>query len=280
MKSDREKFIRVVVVVVVVGFGGAYFSRAVPSTGLIRALFSAPVPPLLLDDVNDVNGSTQSRRFFFRGVQLSLSLLGTTTNEKVARLLLFLFLLFLRQRKKEEKVQRPTTVQSQKKFPKKKKNGRRRKKKSKQEKKNIASSHRRSRIIIVQDGREGRRRRPPRLISRRTFVHTMTTKRTYSNPIVRIGNWREDEALELVRRRSFFCGSCTSVRGFFFENVFPVQHFPVQVFARLTRCARRAKRDRSLATLSARGLCVPAMFCNDRRNLKRTSRLKEMALDT
>ena len=139
---------------------------------------------------------------------------------------------------------------------------------------------RRSRIIIVQDGREGRRRRPPRLISRRTFVHTMTTKRTYSNPIVRIGNWREDEALELVRRRSFFCGSCTSVRGFFFENVFPVQHFPVQVFARLTRCARRAKRDRSLATLSARGLCVPAMFCNDRRNLKRTSRLKEMALDT
>ena len=113
-----------------------------------------------------------------------------------------------------------------------------------------------------------------------TSVHAMTTKRTYSNPIVRIGNWREDEALELVRRRSFFCGSCTSVRGFFFENVFPVQHFPVQVFARLTRCARRAKRDRSLATLSARGLCVPAMFCNDRRNLKRTSRLKEMALDT
>ena len=272
MKSDREKFIRVVVVVVV-GFGGAYFSRAVPSTGLIRALFSAPFPPLLLDDVNDVNGSTQSRRFFFRGVQLSLSLLGTNTNEKVARLLLFLFLLFRQRKKEEEKVQRPQPQSKVKKFP--KKNGRR-KKKSKQEKK---TSHHRiaSRIIIVQDGREGRRR-PPRL-SRRTFVHTMTTKRTYSNPIVRIGNWREDEALELVRR-SFFCGSCTSVRGFFFENVFPVQHFPVQVFARLTRCARRAKRDRSLATLSARGLCVPAMFCNDRRNLKRTSRLKEMALDT
>jgi hypothetical protein len=62
MKSDREKFIRVVVV----GFGGAYFSRA-PSTGLIRVFSARP-----LDDVNDVkNGSTQSRRFF-RGVQLSL----------------------------------------------------------------------------------------------------------------------------------------------------------------------------------------------------------------
>ena len=70
-------------------------------------------------------------------------------------------------------------------------------------------------------------------------------------------------------------GRVQALGDFFFENV-----FPVQVFARLTRCARRAKRDRSLATLSARGLCVPAMFCNDRRNLKRTSRLKEMALDT
>jgi hypothetical protein len=144
MKSDREKFIRVVVVVVV-GFGGTYFSRAVPSTGLIRALFSAPFPPLLLDDVNDVNGSTQSRRFFFRGVQLSLSLLGTNTNEKVARLLLFLFLLFLRQRKKEEKV--PTSNHSPKKskeIPKKKKKktgGGEKKSQNKKKKHRIITSH-------------------------------------------------------------------------------------------------------------------------------------------
>ena len=109
-----------------------------------------------------------------------------------------------------------------------------------------------------------------------TSVHAMTTKRTYSNPIVRIGNWREDEALELVRRSFFY--SCAL--GDFFENVSPPSNISPFKFLRVTKYARCAKRDRSLAILSARGICVPVMFCNDRRNLKRTSRLEEMALDT
>ena len=211
----------------------------------IRALFSAPFPTLLLDDVNDVNGSTQSRRFFFFAVSNSLSLSGSTTNRKVARLSSSSSFPSFSSAKKKRR------VQSQKKFPKKKKKKREEEKKSQNKKKNIASSQRRSRIIIVQDGREGRRRRPPRLISRRTFVHTMTTKRTVSNPIVRIGNWREDEVRGTGAAARLFCGSCTSDR-FAFEKMCPLLLL-LQVFARLTTASALLAFPRPHSPLLHRG---------------------------
>jgi len=88
------------------------------------------------------------------------------------------------------------------------------------------------------------------LYNKQTIKMTTTTKRTYSNPLVRIGNWREDEALELVggvfylvssrHRALVFIGS---VRGIPFSHFFKNPSLSLSLSATASSSSRDDSHD-------------------------------------
>jgi len=112
---------------------------------------------------------------------------------------------------------------------------------------------------------------------------TTTTKRTYSNPLVRIGNWREDEALELVggvfylvssrHRALVFIGSA---RGIPFSHFFKNPSLSLSLSATASSSSSRDDSHDPRSLYLSLYLCLSL----SRRNWRRTSRRRKMALDT